>query len=1144
MTVVLKTVNYERNPVTNADFYNNGLACAQFQDVADNEPPDGYAARRFCHTSEDIRDYTMDHGYTTERIYYTNSTNTPTNYNNGYYSDGQAIPSELLRSNGYAWNGDANDIKNAIEDGRFFVFHRDHGFSGGTGWSHPYFIVSNASALANGNLLPVVFSINCHTGEYYLNNSFAEAFIRNPNGGAVGVVAAAYYSYSGYNDGFSAGMIDAIWSDPGLTPDFGSGGIYYPPASSADNIRTMGDVLNQGLIRMQETWGPNEYTHRLFHYFGDPAMRMWTANPNTNLISATHNNTISCDETVFDISDCSMEGAKVSIIQGEELIGTATISGGSATIDYAFANYNSKALLTITAENHKPYITYLDLTGNCAFPPIVATGNAESNEYGEILLSGEILDNAFGTISSSGIAYSTHPNPSVNDANAIVVETNPTMEDGIFEVILNQLPHSTRYFYNAFATNENGTGEGVINHFETSCNVINQFPHIADFSGELVPACWETIVSSNTDGWRFNNPGGRDFQSGTSDNGFAAVDAEIYGSQVEDANLISSTFDFSAYGQVELSFEHYFRSANPGDTGILYYSIDNGSSWTEAQRWYTSTGSLSNPAIYNHDFTSELAGVSNVKFKWNFEGNADYWLIDDIIVAASQFSQPQIIYNDEIIANSAHIYDYTNVSVGNSAIYEFKLKNTGDLSINFDNLSIENPDFTITQQPEATVAGGDSTTFSLTYAPSDTESDSLQITITSNATLYDAYSFTLFTNLQSAYNAQFEVLNSYGDPIENATINVANYEILQTNSSGIATLQNASVQEVINYEISHSNYQNFTGNFRITHEDISVTDQLTGNPVNLTFNVFNSSGPLNNAMIILENGDYASTSGGTATFEVTSMQNTAFEISRSGYEDYSGSYDVMGTDASVDITMSVQGNQVTVNIHSDGSPIEGATVTVNNLHTAISNANGVAIVEGVPMGMNRTVDVVAPNYLPYSTTTNILSNIVLDVELDPKPYSDVTIMVMHNDNPLEGASIDIDGSYNSVTNTDGEALLTGIPFGERMITINKSGFEAITDNVQINADTTITYQIQVTGIAGNFNDHILIYPNPASSGFYIELAEASQSTLTVINSTGKTVIRKKLNSNREFIHNKLESGLYFIKIETLQYQTIQKLLIE
>jgi hypothetical protein len=1144
MTVVLKTVNYERNPVTDADFYDKGLACAQFQDVEDNESPDGYAARRFCHTSEDIRDYSINQGYTTDRIYYTDEDHTPTNYNNGYYSDGQAIPSDLLRSNGFAWNGDDVDIKNAIEDGRFFVFHRDHGFSGGTGWSHPYFGTSNASSLTNGNLLPVVFSINCHTGEYYQNKCFAEGFTRNPDGGAVGVVAAAYYSYSGYNDGFSAGMIDAIWSDPGLTPNFGSGGAYYPPASSANNIRTMGDVLNQGLTRMQQTWGSSQYTHQLFHYFGDPSMRIWTENPNANIITAAHNNTISCDGNSFIISDCNIEGAKISILQGDELIGTATVSGGSATVDYTFANYYSNAILTITAENCKPYITNLDLSGNCIFPPIVETRNTEPTEYGVIMLSGDIIENAFGTIISSGIAYSTQPDPAVNSENSFIIESNPTIDNGIFEIILDQLSHSTRYFYKAFATNEHGVGEGEIRHFTTNCEAINEFPHTIDFRGELLPACWEASVLTNTSGWQFKNTADHEFQSTTAANGFAVVDGEKYGEEIEDADMITSTFDFSSYGQVELSFEYYFRSTNPRDNGILYYSVDNGNTWTEIQRWIATEGSLSSPAMYSYDFTTELAGMSNVKFKWNYEGNDDYWFIDDIVISASQFSQPQIIYNDEIIENGSPIYDYTNVSVGNSLAYEFKLKNTGDLDINFNNLTIDNPDVSITQQPDSNVPGGDSTSFNITYTPSDTESDSIAIIITSDATLHSEYAITLYANLKNTYAAEFEVINSYGEPVENASINVANYETLQTNSNGIAILQNANVLEIIGYEISHPDYQNYSGNFRIINKDISVKDELTGKMVNLTFNVSNSSGPLSNAMILLENGDYANTSNGTATFEVISMQNISYEITRMSYEDYSGSFDVMNIDASVDVTMEAEGNKVTVNIHSNGSPIEGATVTVNNLHTAVSGADGVAIVTGVPMGMYRSIDVVAPNYLPYSTTTNILSDIELDVELVPKPNADITIMVMHNDNPIEEANIDIDDTYSSITNSSGEALLTEIPFGNRVITITKSGFDIITDNVEIQADTTITYQIQETGIDDNIKNQVLIYPNPTSSGFYIESPEATNSTLTVINSAGITVLTKRIDSNREFIQNKLEKGLYFIKIETSQYQTVQKLLIE
>ncbi|MBN1926948.1 MAG: hypothetical protein JW798_14040, partial [Prolixibacteraceae bacterium] len=287
--IVDKIINYEKTPPTSSGFYENVLNCAQYQDDDNN----GYADRRFCHTSEEIRDYLQDEqGYTSTRIYYTSSSANVTtlHYNNTVFSDGQLLPSEL-RSTSFDWNGGASDITTAIDAGKLLVFHRDHGYTGGSGWAHPEYLTSSMTNLSNGDLLPVVFSINCHTGEFQLSNCFAEKFLRMENKGAVGVVAAAYYSLSGYNDAFSVGMIDAIWPDPGLYPDFGTWGTGSNyTMGGTEGIYTMGDVINQGLYAMSQNFIFNDaYTYELFHYFGDPAMKIWTANPNETIITATHN---------------------------------------------------------------------------------------------------------------------------------------------------------------------------------------------------------------------------------------------------------------------------------------------------------------------------------------------------------------------------------------------------------------------------------------------------------------------------------------------------------------------------------------------------------------------------------------------------------------------------------------------------------------------------------------------------------------------------------------------------------------------------------------------------------------------------------------------------------------------------------------
>jgi hypothetical protein len=359
LNVVQKIVNYERNPITDATFYSNATGFGEFQD--DNN--DGYADRRFTHTLEDFRDYLTTKGYTVHREYYTPSSANPTNYNNGYYSDGQAIPSVLLKSNGFNWISDngVGYVHSNFNSGRFLALHRGHGYTGGWGWCHPFFVshsyYHNIDDMTNGDKLPVIISVDCHSGEFQTANCFSENMLRKQNGGAVGVIAAAYYSYSGPNDGFATGVVDAIWSNPGLVPDFGAGGVTNPSLTSHSDIVTMGDAMNQGLIRMMEVWNGSatqyEYTHELFHYFGDPAMRLWTSSPVT--ISATIQDTLPRLANSIDITSSTCTDGLATLFFEGELMGSVQLVNGSGTINFTALD-SGQAIVTISKHNYRPYI--------------------------------------------------------------------------------------------------------------------------------------------------------------------------------------------------------------------------------------------------------------------------------------------------------------------------------------------------------------------------------------------------------------------------------------------------------------------------------------------------------------------------------------------------------------------------------------------------------------------------------------------------------------------------------------------------------------------------------------------------------------------------------------------------------------------
>jgi len=352
--VLRKIINYERDPVINTSFYQTSLNCAYFQD-RDNpgDPIDGYDNCRFVHTIEEVRDYLISKGKTVNRVYSTDDDVYPRYYNKGSYSNGQPIPAELRKdiSPFYPWKNmyNSTDITNEINDGRFYVLHRGHGNY--YTWAQPHFSTLDIPKLTNGNKLPVVFSLNCQTGGYLQPECFAEKFIRHPQGGAVGVFAASQISYSGYNDALVVGMFDAIWSNPGLIAQFGSGGYPNPNLNSHPDIYKMGHVLNQGLLRMTQTWGSSSYRryqNEIFHYFGDPSMEIYTASP-----SKFTNSTVSQSGTTVTVNTGGISGCTIALTSMD--YGTSYFDVAPNVSSHTFTGVTIPYYVTITKHNYIPY---------------------------------------------------------------------------------------------------------------------------------------------------------------------------------------------------------------------------------------------------------------------------------------------------------------------------------------------------------------------------------------------------------------------------------------------------------------------------------------------------------------------------------------------------------------------------------------------------------------------------------------------------------------------------------------------------------------------------------------------------------------------------------------------------------------------
>ena len=286
-TVVDKIIAYEKTPPTDAGFYERGVNCADYLDN-DNGVADDYEDRRYVQTAEEIRAYMLGQGKDVERVYSTNYEITPKYWNRNYFSFGEPIPEDMLKP-AFAWDGNEGDIRRAINSGVFYVLHRDHGLV--DCWENPYFSVKHVDMLQNGDLLPVVFCVNCDNGAFQAD-CLAERFLRKQGGGAVAVIAASDISYSGYNDALACGLFDAIWPEPGLRPKFP--GVNSLGGETPAPTYELGQILDQAQVRVSETFGSpdpsvssNEkndsfcriVTKEIYHCFGDPSMQICTEMP-------------------------------------------------------------------------------------------------------------------------------------------------------------------------------------------------------------------------------------------------------------------------------------------------------------------------------------------------------------------------------------------------------------------------------------------------------------------------------------------------------------------------------------------------------------------------------------------------------------------------------------------------------------------------------------------------------------------------------------------------------------------------------------------------------------------------------------------------------------------------------------------------
>ncbi|NLO50835.1 MAG: T9SS type A sorting domain-containing protein [Bacteroidales bacterium] len=325
----------------------------------------------------------------------------------------------------------------ALQTGTSVINYCGHGST--TSWGSSGYSNSHIASLTNGTKLPIIFSVACVNGSYHNAYCFAEAWMNQQGGGAVGTVMAT---------------INQPWNPPMRGQDYFNdliiGGYDYSlhpgqnGISTTEGRHTFGSIVFNGLVLMiTESPGDLE-TAQTWILFGDPSMQIRTDTPAT----LAYNNNVMLVGTPFETTitknGTPLAGAQVALSQNGITLSAISNAIGFVSIPNNFLSGDVQ--LVATAFN----CTTIDEIIQCIPPtgPYVIYNNHAINDvngnnngqldYGESVT----LDM---TMKNVGVAAANNVNVTMTTTDAYITIIDGSATFG------NIGPGATKTVSNAFA---------------------------------------------------------------------------------------------------------------------------------------------------------------------------------------------------------------------------------------------------------------------------------------------------------------------------------------------------------------------------------------------------------------------------------------------------------------------------------------------------------------------------------------------------------------------------------------------------------------------------------------------------------------------------------------------------------------------
>ncbi|MDD3804118.1 MAG: C25 family cysteine peptidase, partial [bacterium] len=249
-------------------------------------------------------------------------------------------------------------VSTALNEGRSIVVYSGHGSY--TAWAGPYFSQTDIENLTNNDMIPIVSSYACLTGNYALPyDCFGESWVKKESGGAVSYMGSSVYSYWDEDDYMERSFFDAL-SDSGWM--------------------VAGKLMNAGKFGVFTAYsggGLSKRYYEMYNILGDPSLGFYTGVKDTlkiNVMNPLPEAASELEVTVYgDGSSLPVENALVSLTFNQSLYAVSYTDSSGKVVFSNPGFFGDTLFFTASKPSYRQGESFTILSSSSFYPFISKT---------------------------------------------------------------------------------------------------------------------------------------------------------------------------------------------------------------------------------------------------------------------------------------------------------------------------------------------------------------------------------------------------------------------------------------------------------------------------------------------------------------------------------------------------------------------------------------------------------------------------------------------------------------------------------------------------------------------------------------------------------------------------------------------------